>query len=128
MKKTFTILFATTALAVGAGIPAWSAMHTEPRPQASGAAVEDAVTEGANLLFASEEGRSDRGHERRLGRSDDDDDHDNGDDDDDDGGDDDDDSDGYQGDSAAGLAPAGTVNPPDNGLFGSGAAPKVKVN
>ena len=27
MKKTFAILFASTALAVGAGIPAWSAMH-----------------------------------------------------------------------------------------------------
>ena len=27
MKKTFTILFASTALAVGVGLPAWSAMH-----------------------------------------------------------------------------------------------------
>ena len=127
MKKTFTILFATTALAVGAGIPAWSAVHGELRPQASHEAVEDASAEGTNLLLASDDGRSDRDHGRRLGRGDDDDDHDSGDDDDDEGNDDDDD-DGFPGDTAAGPAPAGTVTPPDNGLFGSDAAPKVKVN
>lgn len=130
MKKTFTILFASTALAVGAGIPAWSAMHDAARPHASRETVEDASDEGANLLFASDDGRLDRDHGPRLGRGDDDDGHHEGDDDDDsdDDDDDDDDDDGYRGGAAVGPARAGTVAPPNNGLFGSGAAPKVKVN
>ena len=127
MKKTYTILFASTALAVGAGIPAWSAMHGELWPQASRDAVEDASNEAATLLFASDDGRLDRDHGPRLSRGDDDDDHDEG-DDDDDSDDDDEDDDGYRSGAAAGPAPAGTVAPPSNGLFGSGAAPKVKVN
>ena len=127
MKKTYTILFASTALAVGAGIPAWSAMQGELWPQASRDAVEDISNEDATLLFASDDDRRDRDHGRRLGRGDDDDDHDEG-DDDDDSDDDDEDDDGYRSGAAAGPAPAGTVAPPSNGLFGSGAAPKVKVN
>ncbi len=127
MKRTFAILFASTALTVGVGLPAWSAMHDAARPQASREAVEDASDEGANLLFASDDSRRDRDHGRRFGRGDDDDDHDEGDDDDSDD-DDDDDDDGYRSGAAAGPAPAGTVAPPNNGLFGNGAAPKVKVN
>ena len=124
MKRTFAILFASTALTVGVGLPAWSAMHDAARPHASRETVEDASDEGANLLFASDDRRSDRDHGRRLGRGDDDDDHHEGDDDDDS----DDDDDGYRGGVAVGPARAGTVAPPNNGLFGSGAAPKVKVN
>ena len=124
MKRTFAILFASTALTVGVGLPAWSAMHDAARPHASRETVEDASDEGANLLFASDDRRSDRDHGRRLGRGDDDDDHHEGDDDDDS----DDDDDGYRGGAAVGPARAGTVAPPNNGLFGSGAAPKVKVN
>ena len=124
MKRTFAILFASTALTVGVGLPAWSAKHDAPRPQASREAVEDASDESANLLFASDDRRSDRDHGRRLGRGDDDDDNDEGVDDDDS----DDDDDSYRGGAAAGPARAGTVAPPNNGLFGSGAAPKVKVN
>lgn len=123
MKRTFAILFASTALTVGVGLPAWSAMHDAPRPQAPRDAVDDASDEGANLLFASDDSRRDRDHGRRLGRGDDDD-HDEGDDDDDS----DDDNDGYRRGAAAGPASAGTVAPPNNGLFGSGAAPKVQVN
>lgn len=122
MKRTFAILFASTALTVGVGLPAWSAMHDAPRPQASRDAVDDASDEGANLLFASDDSRRDRDHGRRIGRGDDDDDHGEGDDDDSD------DDDGYRRGAAAGRAPAGTVAPPNNGLFGSGAAPKVQVN
>lgn len=127
MKRTFAILFASTALTVGVGLPAWSAMHDAPRPHASREAVEDASDEGATLLFASDDRRSDRDHGRRLGRGDDDDDNDEG-DDDDDSDDDDDDDDSYRSGAAAGPARAGTVAPPNNGLFGSGEAPKVKVN
>ncbi len=127
MKRTFAILFASTALTVGVGLPAWSAMHDAPRPQASREAVDDASDESANLLFASDDGRRDRDHGRRLGRGDNDD-HDDDDHDDGDDNDDDDDDDGYRSGAAAGPAPAGTVAPPNNGLFGSGAAPKVQVN
>ena len=41
---------------------------------------------------------------------------------------DDEDDDGSPGAASASPAPAGTVAPPANGLFGSGAMPKVKVN
>ena len=118
MKKTFAILLASTAIAVGAGIPAWSAMH--------GAALSSARADENRLVrLASDDDRGDDDHERSGRRGDDDDRH--GDDDDDDREGDDDD-DGYGGSATANPAPAGTVAPPANGLFGSGAAPKVKVS
>ena len=53
---------------------------------------------------------------------------DGGDDDDDDDDDDcDDDDDDCRG-GARNPAPAGTVDPPQNGLFGNGAPPRVRVN
>ncbi len=55
----------------------------------------------------------------RLGHDDDD--------DDDDCDDDDDDDDDCRG-GARNPAPAGTVAPPQNGLFGNGAPPQVQVN
>ncbi|CAN7330712.1 hypothetical protein [Aminobacter sp. LjRoot7] len=124
MKKTFTILFTSTALAAGAGIPAWSAMHVELPSQASREAVADASYDGANLLLTSDDGHLDPNHPRRLGRDDDGEDHGDRDRDDED----EDDDDGSRGGAAAGPAPVGTAIPPNNGLFGSGAAPKVKVN
>ena len=60
MKRTFAILFASTALTLGVGLPAWSAMHDAPRPQASREAVDDASDESANLLFASDDGHRDQ--------------------------------------------------------------------
>ncbi|MCD6071227.1 MAG: hypothetical protein K0S42_1743 [Microvirga sp.] len=132
MKKTFTILFASTALAVGAGIPTWSAMHGELPSQASGEAFADASNEGASLLFAGHDRHLSRDHRRRAGR----DGHhgegdrhgDDEDEDEDDDDDDDDEDNGSRGGAATGPAPVGTAIPPKNGLFGSGAAPKVKVN
>ena len=52
--------------------------------------------------------------------------HDDDDDDDDDDCDDDDDDECRGG--ARNPAPAGTVAPPQNGLFGNGAPPQVQVN
>lgn len=113
MKKTFAILLASTALAVGAGIPAWSAMH--------GAELSSVGAELKDLVqLAGDDDRGDGDHEKSARNGDDGDRH--GDDEDDD----DDDDNG--GNAAANPAPAGTVLPPANGLFGSGAAPKVKVN
>jgi hypothetical protein len=122
MKSKFIILFAWTVLAVGAGIPAWSAMHGDLRPQGSREAAADASPDGAAPLLAGDHGRLARETGRRLGRDHDEDDYDRGDDD----GADDDGSRG--GSAAAGPAPAGTATLPNNGLFGNGASPKVKVN
>lgn len=115
MKKTFAILVASTALAIGAGVPAWSGMHRADHTSAG--------TNDNGILKLVSDDRLDRDHGRKA-RSDDDD-HRYGDDGHDD---DDDDDDGYGRNASANPAPAGTVAPPANGLFGSGAAPKVKLN
>ena len=112
MKKTSAILVASTALAIGAGIPAWSGMHRAEHASAR--------TDDDGILKLASDDRLDRDHGRKA-RSDDDD-HRYG----DDGHDDDDE--GYGRNASANPAPAGTVAPPANGLFGSGASPKVKVN
>lgn len=107
MKKSFAILLASTALAVGAGIPAWSAMH--------GAELSSVGTELKDLVQLADDDDHEAGDHKESARSGHDDD-----------GDDEDDDDG--GNAAANPARAGAVAPPANGLFGSSAAPKVKVN
>ena len=106
MKKTFAILVASTAVAIGTGIPAWSGMHRAEHASAR--------TDDDGILKLASDDRLDRDHGRRA-RSDDDD-HRYGDDGHDD---DDDDDDGYGPRTSTNPAPAGTAN----GLFGSGAAP-----
>lgn len=103
MTKSLTLLIASTALTAAIGLPAWSAVsrlaEDDGRPVAAAAAGSDARP----LLLAS--------------------------DDEDDDDDDDDDDDGEEGDRPGrDAAPAGTVAPPRNGLFGNGAAPQVQVN
>lgn len=124
MKTTFAILLASTALTLGFAIPAWSVMHDGPQSQASRHATEEASGASAHFPLASDDDRSDDDEGRRMSQSGDD-------DDDDEESDDADDDDGEgQGSTgaAAGAAQTGTVVPPNNGLFGNGAAPKVKVN
>lgn len=123
MKKTLTLLVASTALTAAIGVPAWSAMQ---------AAAEEGLRPVAALF------EKDPHAMPIVLASDDDDDNDRrwwkgarrGHDDDDDGDDDDDDCD--DGDNCRGgarnPAPAGTVAPPQNGLFGNGAPPRVQVN
>ena len=110
MKKTFVTLLASTALIAGIGLPAWSAMHDadlfEGPRDAALAAFREA---GASPMLVSDDDGEGRDHKRRL-RGDD------RDHDDSDGG------------NAPGPAPAGSVAPPNNGLFGTGATPKVQVN
>lgn len=118
MKKTISILLASTALIAVIGIPAWSAMHGAGQLEGRRDTALGAFRAlGASPVLVSDDGGESRDHERRLRRGDGDD-HDEGDDedDDDDGG------------SASGPAPAGSVAPPNNGLFGTGATPKVQVN
>ncbi|MCO5066394.1 MAG: hypothetical protein M9924_18565 [Rhizobiaceae bacterium] len=122
MKKTFAILFASTALTAGIGLPAWSAMHgavqLEGSRDAPVAASRDA---GASPILVSDDDGGDRDHRRKMRRGD-------GDDHDDDDDEDEDDDDDSYGRNASPAAPAGSVAPPNNGLFGGGTAPKVQVN
>ncbi|MEX6507608.1 hypothetical protein [Jiella sp. M17.18] len=115
-KNTLTLLVASTALTVAIGVPAWSAVktaadgHSRPFPARS--------EEGARatpLVLASDDDHGDRRLRdgARSGR--------NGEDDEEE--DDDDDGRG----SARNPAPAGTVAPPQNGLFGNGAPPRTQV-
>ena len=124
MKTTLLLLVASTALTAAIGVPAWSAIHAPAdgsfRPFT---ALFEAGEQTMPLALASDdddEGRRGQDGSRR-GHDDDDDDDD---DDEDDCDDDDDDCRG----GPSNPAPAGTVAPPQNGLFGNGAPPQVQVN
>jgi len=123
LKKTLAVLVASTALTAAIGVPAWSAMRasTGDSSQAFSALFDDG-TQALPLVRVSDDDDHHGKHRKwwRLFGDDDDDDDDHDDDDDDD-------DDGRRG-GARNPAPAGTVAPPQNGLFGNGAAPKVKVN
>jgi hypothetical protein len=124
MKKTLALLAASTALSAAIGLPAWSAMHDPAGPADRPiTAVFDGGTANPPLVLASDDDDDDR-HRRRSGHGHDDDDED--DDDDDDGDECDDEDDGACG-GGRNPAPAGTVAPPRNGLFGNGAPPQVQV-
>ncbi|CAN5539021.1 hypothetical protein BH10PSE7_BH10PSE7_39970 [soil metagenome] len=122
MRKTLTLLAASTALTAAIGLSAWSAINPpageSPRPFA--ALFED-LTQPLPLILAGndddndddDDGRGDRETPRR-GHDDDDD------------GDCDDDGDEECLSGAGNPAPAGT--PPQNGLFGNGAPPQFEVN
>jgi hypothetical protein len=112
MKKTLAMLVATTAaLTAAIGLPAWSAVRTEAgAKERPFAAVFNDGQEALPLIFVSDDD-DDRNRRRfRQGHDDDD-------------GDDDD-----AGRGARNPAPADSVAPPQNGLFGNGAAPQVQVN
>ena len=108
MRKTLTLLVASTALTAVIGTTAWSAMSAAPdgSPRPFAAIWQDAA-QFLPLILASD---------------------DDDDDDDDDEDCDDDDDDCGSGSGAPNPAPAGTIAPPQNGLFGNGAPPQVQVN
>mgnify|MGYP001156554393 CR=1 FL=1 len=119
MTKTLSLLIASTALTLGVGLPAWSAMHSAA-PQIVGAPASPAVAQGeggVKLIVVDDDGEGE-GKSYRARRSE------REDDDDDDECDDDEGS--CKG--ANNPAPAGAVAPPQNGLFGNGQPPQVKVN
>ena len=119
MKKTLTLLVASTALIVAIGVPAFSAMQgpTDGVLRPVAALIDDA-SQAMWLVLASDDDDDDD-HRRKSSRR--------GHDDDDDDCDDDDDDDDCRG-GARHPAPVGTVAPPQNGLFGNGAPPQVQVN
>ena len=135
MNKTLMILVATTALTAAAGVPAWSTINTAADDtQGRTGAPDGYAAQSQPLLLASNDADDDDDDDDRGSDRDDDDDHDDdeyddsGRDDDDDGyrGSDDDDDD--YGGSANNPAPAGTVAPPQNGLFQNGTPPRVQLN
>lgn len=119
MRKTLALLVASTALTAAAGLPAWSALRT-PSDGAirSPGTVADHGQDAPPIVLASDDDDDDDRRFLRASR--------NGDDEDDDDDCDDDDDDCRGG--AGNPAPAGTVAPPRNGLFGNGAPPRVGVN
>ncbi|ATG48836.1 hypothetical protein CEW89_15420 [Celeribacter ethanolicus] len=117
MKKTLTLLVASTALTTAIGVPAWSAMQAPSDVLRPVAALFDDAPQAMPLVLASDDDDDDRWRDgSRRGHDDDDDDCDDDDDDDDCRG------------GARSPAPAGSVAPPQNGLFGTGAPPQVQVN
>jgi len=103
MPKTLSLLLASAALTAAVGLPAWSAMHA---PGTAGA--------GQLLVLVDDDDDEDEGGSEMRRK------------DDDDGEEDCDDDETGCGSSAAAPAPAGSVPPPQNGLFGTGT-PQVKV-
>jgi hypothetical protein len=130
MKKTFALLVASTALSAALGLAAFSASR-DAAGDGPGSAVSrpDGPALAPQLMLASDDHDDDDGRWRdssRRGHDDDDDDDDDEDEDDDDC--DEDDDDGNCRGAARNPAPAGTVAPPQNGLFGNGAPPRVQMN
>lgn len=118
MKKILILLAASTALTAAIALPAWSALSAPSSDnQRPLSAVMDAVQDAMKPALVADDDRDIRRRSR-----DDDDHRDRHRDDDDD--DDDDDC----GTTARNPAPAGTAAPPQNGLFGNGAPPQVRVN
>jgi hypothetical protein len=116
MRKTLTILVASTALTAAIGLPAWSALPAAPAGESIRPAAAPLGTRALPLILASDdEDDDDRGDARNARRGHDDDDCDDEDDDE-------------CGGRAPDPAPAGAVAPPRNGLFGNGAPPRVQVN
>ena len=123
MKSTLAVLLVTTAVIGALGLPALAAMRASsgiPAICTSDVCAAVLGDSGQSIPLIRVSGDDDDDGVR-IRRGDDDDDDDDCDDDDDD---DDDDCTGARGNPA----PAGTVAPPANGLFGTGAPPVAVTN
>ena len=116
MTKTLTLIIASTALTAALGIPAWSAMHLPAQVESITPLPASLDTSDPNQLLVLVDDDDNEGGNASHRQSEDDDEDD--DECDDDGG--------NCGASPGAAAPAGSVAPPQNGLFGSGT-PKVQV-
>ena len=115
MRKPLSLLVASTALSAAIGLPVWSASPSlmEPAPSGPGLIVPGLRASGGTPAQAMPRSETVAGLLVLASGDDDDDCHDDADD---------------CGGRRANPAPAGTVAPPANGLFGTGAPPQVKVN
>ena len=123
MKPFRAVLLATTAVIGALGLPALASMPVSSgaqAPCASGLCSAVSGKGGQSVPLIRVSGDDDQDHERGRARRG----HDDEDCDDDD---DDDDDDGCTG-ALGNPAPAGTVAPPANGLFGTGAPPVAVTN
>ena len=118
MRKTITLLATTTVLVAGLGLPAVSATRASSGEESLFPALFNLDDALPFLLISSDDDDDDDSRRTLQSGGDDDDGEDDDDCEDDDGG----------CNSAANPAPGGTVAPPNNGLFGNGAAPKVQMN
>jgi len=114
MTKTLSLLLASAALTAVIGVPAWSAMHTPSQGEAvTPLAAVYGGTDASSLLVLVDDDEDEDGNVKRAKSEDDDE-------------EDCDDDEGSCGAAANAPAPAGSVPPPQNGLFGT-ATPQVKV-
>jgi len=125
MKKTLALLAATTAICAGISAPVWSTIRADSTGDHAFAAMFEGGRNAVQVILASSRDDDDDDHEYRSGSRERHDDDDNDDDDEECEDDDGDDDDCLS--NISNAAPAGTVEPPKNGLFGPGAAPKVEV-
>ncbi len=125
MRKSLSLLVASTALSAAVGFPVWSAT---PTPSGPGFAAPGFTASGGAPALAMPATVREAGLLVLASGDDDDEDDDDDDDDEDDDDDDCDDDDETCGRRLPNPAPAGTVAPPANGLFLNGTPPQVKVN
>lgn len=114
MTKTLTILVASTAFTAAIGLPAWSALHA-PVQDGAAATLSQLLAGGdARPLVLVDDDEDEDGGSQLGGRA---------------SGDEDecDDDEGSCGSRSAAPAPAGSVPPPQNGLFDNSAAPQATV-
>lgn len=126
MTSPFSLLFASTALTVALGLPAFAAMQIQGNAQVQCSGVCAAVLNADDLSVplirvSGDDDDDDDGGWFRRGHDDD------NDEDCDEDDDEDDDDDACTG-ALGNPAPAGTVAPPANALFGNGAPPVAVTN
>lgn len=121
MKKTISLLIATTGLTAVLAMPAWSAFEEAINKAAQAEALTSDAPQGASPLMqlSDNDADDDNDHEGNSYRSK----HD-----DDDEGEDDDCDEAKTCADVGNPSRAGDAAPPANGLFGDGKAPKVDVN
>lgn len=119
MKKTLTLLAASTALSATLGLPAWGeSWHPVQAAHRALSTFFSDLAHPLRLIHARDDDDDDHGWRDRARRGGDD----------DDGEDCDDDHGQTCRGGSASPAPAGSVAPPQNGLFGNGTPPRVQVN
>lgn len=120
MKKTLSLLVASTAMSATLGLPVLSAQAGSEPAAPSELVLAEGSVKAQPIILLNGDDDDEGGYILRR--------HGDDDDDDDEGCEGDDDDDGACQNGGRNPAPAGTVAPPANGLFGTGAAPQVKVN